>query len=350
MIDLRSDFLSSPTPAMLAAMAAAAGMDKGYGPRGDPNQQRLEQRAAELLGKEDALFMPTCMMANLVAAMVAVKPGEAILLDQSSHMLRSESGALAAHARALALPIESVRGVIDPDRLAAMVDPGGMQQPRTAMLALENTHNKAGGVALPASLLQAQREAVGSIWIHLDGSRLLNAAAALGETASALARHADSVSLSLNKGLSAPAGAILAGPSSFIERATEVRQQLGGGWRPVGMLAAAALVGLETMVPQLAVDHRNAARIARVLDACDGISMDLESVQTNIVRGRLRHPRVTPGDLESALLDAGIRLSVGEDGSFRVVTYHDITPAAAEKVCRVLREILGARQAPTAPR
>jgi len=343
-IDLRSDFLSSATPAMLAAMAAAATDRKGYGPRGDPHQQRLEERAAELLGKADALFVPTCMMANLLAAMAVVKPGEAILVDSASHVLRSESGALAALARAITLPLPSVMGRMQIADIAAALDTGSIQQPRSAMIMLENTHNKAGGVALPRDYAAAIRGIIGSTWMHLDGSRIFNAAAALGETAASLAASADSVSVSLNKGLSAPVGAILAGPKDFIATATALRQQIGGGWRPVGMLAAPAVVALDTMQAQLPKDHRNAAAIGATLAECAGIIIDRATVQTNIVRARLKHPALTPAAFEAALSTAGILTSVGSDGAFRMVTYHDIGEPETEHVCRQLRAILGLRK------
>lgn len=344
MIDLRSDFLSSATPAMLAAMTAAATGRKGYGPRGDPHQQRLEERAAELLGKEDALFVPTCMMANLLAAMAVVRPGEAILLDSASHVLRSESGALAALARAITLPLPSAMGRMRLADITAALDAGTIQQPRSAMIMLENTHNKAGGVALPRDYAAAIRAAIGSVWMHLDGSRIFNAAAALGETAAGLAASADSVSVSLNKGLAAPAGAILAGPKDFIATATALRQQIGGGWRPVGMLAAAAVVALDTMQAQLPEDHRNAAAIGATLADCAGIVIERATVQTNIVRARLQHPALTPAAFEAALAAAGILASVSADGAFRMVTYHDISEVQTGHVCRQLREILGPRR------
>ncbi|MCW5751160.1 MAG: hypothetical protein KIT81_08430 [Alphaproteobacteria bacterium] len=341
MIDLRSDFLSSPSAAMLAAMAEAATGEKGYGPRDDPHQRRLEELAAEMLGKEDALFLPTCMMANLLAVMCAAGRGEAVILDAASHLLNSESGAMAAIAGTLALALPSERGRIPPALIAETLHPGTLQQPRTAMLVLENTHNKAGGIANGADYYAEARAAAGSCWMHLDGSRIFNAAVALGCGARDLVRSFESVAFSLNKGLAAPAGAILAGPASFIGEATRLRQQLGGGWRPVGMLAAAGVVALRTMVGRLADDHARARRIAETLAGCAGVDIDLSSVQTNIVRGRLRHPRLAAEAFRSELETRGIRIQVAADGAFRLVTYHDIDDDLTGEVCATLRGILG---------
>lgn len=341
MIDLRSDFLSSPTPAMMAAMGEAATGDKGYGPRDDPHQRRLEELAARMLGKADALFVPTCMMANLLAVMAVARPGEAVILDQASHMLNSESGALSAIAGALALPLPAERGRIAPAAIGRTLDAGTLQQPRTVMLALENTHNKAGGVANGPDYYAEARVACGTCWMHLDGSRIFNAAVALRLPAEDLARPFESVAISLNKGLAAPAGAILAGPTSFIENAARLRQQIGGGWRPVGMLAAAGVVALRTMVDRLAGDHARARRIAETLAECEGVSIDLSTVQTNIVRGRLRHPRLGAEEFQSAMQARGILMQVAGDGAFRLVTYHDIDDAKTGHACASLREVLG---------
>lgn len=345
MIDLRSDFLSSPTPAMLTALAAAAADDQGYGPRDDPHQQALERAAALALGKEDALFVPTCMMANLLAVMAVARPGDAVLLDDQSHALTAESGALAALAGVITRPLPSDRGRVPLPLLAHALDAGSLQQPRTRCVLLENTHNKAGGVALPSAYFDDVRACVGAdVWMHVDGSRIFNAAVALGVPPPSLVAAADSVSFSLNKGLAAPAGAILAGPVPFIAEATRLRQQMGGGWRPVGMLAAAARVGLETLIPRLAEDHAHARLLAETLQTCHGVTLDLSSVQTNIVRGRLQSTRLTSEVFQSRMAAAGVRLQVASDGSFRLVTYLGIDSAMVAQVCGALRGALGAKE------
>lgn len=340
MIDLRSDFLSTPTPAMHAAMARAAERDKGYGPREDPLQSELEQHGAHLLGKEDALFVPTCTMANLLAVMVVARRGDAVLLDEAGHTMNSESGSLAAVAGVMTVPLPSRHGRVAPHDISAALRQGSLQQPDTRMVLLENTHNKAGGVAVDSAHFAAVRQAMGTRWLHLDGSRLLNAAVALGESAQALARDADSVSLSLNKALAAPAGALLAGPAAFIEEATRLRQQLGGGWRPVGMLAAAALVGLRTMVARLHEDHAHARQLAQTLAASGLVSIDMSTVQTNIVRARLDTTRLPAARLVTTLREAGVLVQAGADGAMRLVTYPDITPPMVRQACEALSRAL----------
>ena len=340
MIDLRSDFLSSPTPAMLDAMRTVAGHDKGYGPRDDPQQRLLEQTAADLLGKDDALFVPTCMMANLLAVMAAAKRGDAVVLDSDSHVLNGESGALAAIAGVVTLPLPASRGRIPLEALAACLESGTLQQPRTSVVMMENTHNRAGGVAVGADYYADVRRCIGDRWLHLDGSRIFNAAVALAESPAALVRSADSVAVSLNKGLAAPAGALLAGPVGFIAEATRLRQQLGGGWRPVGMLASAALIGLKSMGARLADDHRHARLLALTLARCQRVTVDLASVQTNIVRARLDCSRIEPRGFQAALETEGVRIRIGDDGAFRLVTYVDITQEMTTHVCAVLTALL----------
>ena len=311
MIDLRSDFLSSPTAAMVAAMTVAAGDERGYGPREDPNQQALEASAARALGKEDALFVPTCTMANLLAVMSVVPRGAAVVLDAQSHACTSESASLSGVAGVLTRPLQSAQGRIPLAHMAAAIESGPGPQARARCVLLENTHNKGGGIALPREYFDDVRACIGRhVWLHLDGSRIFNAAVALGVSVQSLVAPADSVSFSLNKGLAAPAGAMLAGPASFIAEATQLRQQLGGGWRSVGMLAAAARVGLETLVPRMAEDHAHARRLAQARLGCKGITLELASVQTNIVRGRLQSQAVSPAGFQRAMADAGVQLQV----------------------------------------
>ena len=345
MIDLRSDFLSSPTAAMVEAMAAAADGEHGYGPREDPQQLALEAAAARALNKEDALFVPTCTMANLLAVMSVVPRGGAVVLDAQSHAFTSESDSLAGVAGVLTQPLQSAQGRIPLAQMAAAIEKGPLQQTRAGCVLLENTHNKGGGIALPREYFDAVRACIGPhVWLHVDGSRIFNAAVALGVPARSLVAPANSVSFSLNKGLAAPAGAMLAGPASFIAEATRLRQQLGGGWRSVGMLAAAARVGLDTLVPRMAEDHAHAALLARALVACHGISLELSSVQTNIVRGRLQSKRLSAAGFQDAMAEAGVRLQVAADGSFRLVTYPGITLDMVSSACTAFREVLGIKE------
>jgi threonine aldolase len=266
--DLRSDFLSSPTPEMVAAMTAAAVQPDGFGLRENRHQRALEAYAAKLLGKQDALLFPTCTMANLAAVMAQVRPGETVIGDAASHCILSEAGGIAALAGAMVVGLAGDAGQLPIDALTvalrAPIDP--QRQPARLVL-LETTHNRSGGVALPL----AHIEAVGALareagaGLHIDGARFFNAAIALGIDPSQMAAPATTVSLSLNKGLGAPSGALLVGSRDVISRALVIRQQLGGGMRPSGAIAAAGLVALETMLPQLRHDHDNARGLAAAL-------------------------------------------------------------------------------------
>lgn len=267
-LDLRSDFLGPPTPAMLDAMAAAAAEPDGFELRENRHQRALEAYAAELLGKDDALLFPTCTMANLVAVMAQAKPGDTVVGEAQSHCLTSESGGIAACAGTMSLGLAGEGGKLPLDALAvALGNPAHPQRSTVGLVVLETTHNRAGGRALPLPHVEQVGEMArqAGVPLHIDGARFFNAALSLGATPSAMARPASSVSVSLNKGLCAPNGALLVGSRDLIERALVLRQRLGGGMRPSGVIAAAGLVALETMIPQLQRDHDNARLLATAL-------------------------------------------------------------------------------------
>lgn len=283
--DLRSDFLSPATETMILAMVHAARTPQGFGLREDPRQEALEAHAAQLLGKEDALFMPTCTMANLIAAMVQTSPGAVVLADAESHCVLSEAGGLAAVAGLMVRGLPARDGRPDPERIAAELAAGSdAQRPPVGLVVLETTHNRAGGVPLPLDYLAGIGRlcAINGVPLHLDGARLFNAAIAQKVPAATIAAPATTVSISLNKGLCAPAGAILAGPTEVIEVALVLRQRLGGGMRPLGPLAAAGLIALQTMVARLAEDHANTRALAYRL-ADHGLPVDPDGVETNIL-------------------------------------------------------------------
>ena len=284
-VDLRSDFLTRPTPAMLAAMAAAARAPAHFGLREDPQQQRLEQRTAELLGTEDALLMPTCTMANEIALMLLTAPGDVVLAPADAHVVTSEAGAPAALAR---VQVRAVAGAAPcPPRAAweaAAATPADALKPRASALLLENTHNRTGGA--PVSVEQTAEVTdvarAHGLRAHLDGARVFNAAVALGVPVHALCAGFDTVALSLNKGLGAPLGAMLAGKADLIARALVHRQRLGGAIRPTGMVSAAALEALADP-SHLARDHARARALADGLAAIAGLYVDPAAVVTNIV-------------------------------------------------------------------
>jgi threonine aldolase len=330
-VDLRSDFLTRPTPAMVDAMAAAAREPAQFGLREDPRQQALERRLAGLLGLEDSLLFPTCTMANEVGLMLHGRPGDVVATQIDSHIVTSEAGAPAALG---GLSVEVVPG--DPvmpaleawEAIARRASDA--LKPKVAVFELENTHNRGGGAPLDASYMAG---VVGiaaryGIRVHVDGARLFNAAVALSAEPAALVRGCDTVAVSLNKGLGAVVGGALAGSRAQIERALVLRQRLGGGIRPTGIIAAAGLVAVETW-PSLTEDHRRARILAQALTGMRGI--DVRPPATNIVI-----VAVQPGGPDAAVLcdrlaARGILALPFGDRRIRLVVYRDIDDAAIER-------------------
>ena len=265
-IDLRSDYYPLARPDVLAAMAAAAAVGGGFDTRDDPFVRALEQLAAEILGKDDALFLPTCSMANQTAIQLFCQRGDGYVAEATSHVIVAEHGAPAALAGATALPIAGRDRQPDVAALEAVLDEPPIDVvPR--LLVLENTHTRLGGLPLTVEATRTLAAAARSagMAVHLDGARLLNACVALGCRPDELAAPADTVSLSLNKGLGAPTGAILAGPRERIREAVKVRSRVGGNWRGAGMLAAGASAALKAGHAHLAADHEHALQLADLL-------------------------------------------------------------------------------------
>ena len=324
-LDLRSDFLSPPTPEMLAAMAAAAREPDGFELRENSQQRALEAYAAKLLGKDDALLFPTCTMANLAAVMAQIRPGEVVVGDAASHCVLSEAGGIAALAGGMVVGLKGESGRLPIGELKAVLGAAADPQRQPARLVLlETTHNRAGGVALPP----AHIEEVGRLardagaGLHIDGARFFNAAVALDVAPADMAAPARTVSLSLNKGLGAPNGALLVGPREIIARALVLRQQLGGGLRPAGAIAAAGRVALETMLPQLRRDHAVARELAAALRGL-GLRVGPDADGTNIVL-------VEPGPTSdvaaflAALEGRGVRAIAFGPGRLRLCVHRGI--------------------------
>ena len=286
-IDLRSDTVTLPTPAMREAMAGAAVGDDVFGE--DPTINALEQRGAAILGKEAGLFVPSGTMGNLIATTTHCRPGESVLLGDTSHIFLNEVGGLAELGGLVAHVLPDAGGKLNADQIATSIHAASMHTPGTRLICVENSHNFAGGVVShPNELLRIRAVAdQHGIPIHMDGARLFNAVVALGLPARSLAASADSVSFCFSKGLAAPVGSLLTGSSEFISRARRKRKQLGGGMRQAGVLAAAAKVALDTMIDRLADDHANARSLAEGLARLDGFHVALETVQTNIVMADL---------------------------------------------------------------
>lgn len=339
-IDLRSDVLSRPTPEMIEAMTAAARERTYFGLREDPRQCMLEQRAAELLGHEDALMFPTCTMANEVGLQLLTRPGDLVAAPGDAHMVTSEANAPAVLS---GVRVEAVPGSVPLPPLQAWekvaTRSGDTQNPRVTTFVIENTHNRAGGAVINAESTQALARLAKQTGMKLliDGARLLNAAVALGERPEALASCADVVSISLNKSLGAPNGAILAGSRVLIERALVLRHRLGGGFRPTGILAAAALVALSNWT-HMAEDQRRTRLLAQGFRKLDGLSI-IEPA-TNILIVVITAPNLSPKELCARLAAHGVlALPFGED-RIRMVVYRDIDDAATEQVIATMSRCL----------
>lgn len=344
-IDFRSDFIARPTPEMIRAMVDAAQHQPDFGLREDSYVAALEADAAKLLGKEDALFCPTCTQANQIAIRLHCRPGESVVAESLSHIFTSESGALASLTGALAVGVPGSHGVMDSDAFARSIRAGDPARSRTALVVVENTHVYSGGRIVPIDAMRTIQDMARShgIAVHLDGARLFNAAIALGRPVRELAHCADSVAVSLNKGLAAPMGAILAGSRDFIREATRVRHMFGGGWRPAHLLAAAASVALGTMIDRLSDDHANAKRLAEALTSRHGLSVDADQVQSNIVLLHVDPKVIAVDELIQKLRAQDILvmpIAVGSASTLRFVTHHDISATDIERTVSAIKAIV----------
>lgn len=322
-IDLRSDTVTQPTPEMRRAMADAPVGDDVFGD--DPTINELERRAAELMGKDAAVFVASGTMGNITALLTHTQRGDEVIVGSEAHILLAEVGGTGALAGAVLRPLPNdARGRLDPAAVESTIRPQNVHFPRTALVCLENTHNRCGGAALTVQDTESIAEVARrhGAAVHLDGARIFNAAVALGVSARELAAPADSVTFCLSKGLSAPVGSLLCGSHDFIDRARRNRKMLGGGMRQAGILAAAGLVALDSMIDRLAEDHENAAVLARGLAELPGIEIDPDVVQSNLVFFRFDdEPAAT---FSQRLKDAGILAGASGPRSIRMVTHYGI--------------------------
>ena len=321
-IDLRSDTVTQPTAEMRRAMFEAAVGDDVFGD--DPTVNALERRAAELMGKEAALLVASGTMGNITAILTHTGRGDEVVVGDQAHILQSEVGGAGALAGAVLRPVRNdTRGRIDPREVEALIRSENVHHPHTALVCLENTQNRCGGAALPAAHVAEVAEVAHrhGVAVHLDGARIFNAAVALGVPAAELAAPVDTITFCLSKGLAAPVGSLLCGSAELVARARRNRKMLGGGMRQAGILAAAGLVALETMVDRLAEDHANARLLAEGLARIPGIEIDPATVETNLVFFRVAanaYPRFT-----RALDEAGVLAGASPD-RVRMVTHHGI--------------------------
>lgn len=343
MIDLRSDTVTRPTPEMRAAMAAAEVGDDVYGE--DPTVNSLEQRAAEIFGREAAIFVPTGSMGNLIAARLHTEHGQEVICESRAHILDWEMGMVAAFAGCVPRTVVAERGILQWPAIEKAIAPKIYYRAQTGLVWLENSHNIAGGTVTPLPVLEeiwaSAREA--GLPTHLDGARVFNAAAALGEDVATLTRGFDTVMFCLSKGLGAPVGSMLVGSAKHIDRARGFRKALGGGMRQAGVLAAAGLIALETMPARLGEDHAHARLLAEAVARCPEVSIDLEAVQTNIVIFELGKGAGGSGDapaLVARLRDAGVLASALGPHTVRLVTHFDVSREECERSAEILVGLL----------
>ena len=325
-VDLRSDTITKPTSAMRRAMAEAEVGDDVFGE--DPTVNRLEEMAAERLGKESGLLVTSGTMANLVSQLVHCGRGDEMILGDQAHSFFYEQGGAAAvgsiHPRIVPNQIDGKLALED---IEAAIRPDNVHFPRTRLIQLENTHNRCNGSPLEAGYLHSVRELADKydLKIHLDGARLFNAAAALEVDAVELAADVDSVSICLSKGLAAPVGSVVCGSRSFIDKARRARKVLGGGMRQAGVLAAAGITALTEMAERLVEDHGNARKLAYGLSQIDGLSLDPEIIKTNIVFLDTVKPDLNAADLSRRLDEKGVKILPTAERRLRAVTHYHIT-------------------------
>jgi threonine aldolase len=344
-IDLRSDTVTLPSVPMRRAMAEAEVGDDQYGE--DPSVNRLQEEVAALLGTEAALFLPSGTMANQVALRTLTRPGDDVLVPTEAHIVLHETGAAAANSGVQLSAIGS-GGIYDADDVApAIKPPGHIVYPPTTLLVAENTHNRAGGVVFPADALRAALAIAREHGLHayLDGARLLNASVASGSPAAELAAGFDLVSLSLSKGLGAPAGSMLAGSREVIGRAHRYRRMAGGAMRQAGILAAAGSYALAHNVERLAEDHANASLLADELLRGDDIEIDLATVQTNIIVFTLVDRRGVPdaSTFVERCRERGVLLNAFGPRTVRAVTHLDVTADQVRAAAKVMRAVADGR-------
>ncbi len=342
-VDLRSDTLSLPTPEMLQSILTARLGDDSRD--GDPTVLELEGESARLMGKEAALLTVSGTMSNTVALRTHAEPGATAIVEASAHLYHMEFAGIAAACGLLVMPVPGRHGAPDLEGLRVAVRKSGMGFPARGIVCLENTHNAAGGTVIPLEHV-ARCAAIAhdaGLPVHLDGARIFNAAVALGVDAREVARPADSVSFCLSKGLSAPVGSLLAGSRAFVDRARKVRRALGGTMRQAGIIAAPGLVALRTMVARLREDHEHARAFAERVAALGGLSIDLESVQTNIVNVDVSGLGIDAATFGRHLDGLGVRGLPGIGTSIRFVTYRGITRADIDRAVAAVESIVAAR-------
>ncbi|MEK7832976.1 MAG: GntG family PLP-dependent aldolase [Acidobacteriota bacterium] len=342
LIDLRSDTVTKPTVAMRRAMAEAEVGDDVYGE--DPTVNRLQERAAELFNKEAALFVPTGTMGNQICVRLHTRPGTEIVLEERSHIFNYEMGSAAAFSGVTCRPVRGEDGLLNWDLIAGAIHTSAPYYVTpTSLVALENSHNMAGGSVMPLAAMNDICEHAHALGLptHLDGARVFNAALALNTTVAEIAKPFDSVMFCLSKGLGAPVGSMIVGSKDFIKEAVSIRKMLGGGMRQVGVLAAAGKIALEESPKVLIEDHANAKRLAEGLAELSGVKIDPERVQTNIAIFDIAATGVSTAQMTAELKARGVLANGINAREMRMVTHYDVSREDIEQTIKITKEILG---------
>jgi threonine aldolase len=341
MIDLRSDTVTKPSPEMRRAMAEAVVGDDVF--LEDPSINRLQSRAAQIFGREAALFVPSGSMGNLACVMAQTRPGQEVICETNGHVYNYEMGSLSAVGGVLPRIVDGEDGILSWSAIEAAIRPKVYYRPQTALICLENTVNMAGGTVYPTALANeiCDRAHEREIHVHLDGARVFNAATYLKEDVADMTKKFDSVQFCLSKGLGAPVGSMIVGTRDFIERCRSIRKMLGGGMRQAGVLAAAGLLALEQGPKRLQDDHDKAHVLARRLAELPGITLNARKVQTNIVIFSVKKSGLSSSAFLSKLADRQV-LAVPVDGErVRMVTHLDVTEQEVEEAADAVQDILG---------
>ncbi|HPC36701.1 MAG TPA: low-specificity L-threonine aldolase [Candidatus Marinimicrobia bacterium] len=341
-IDLRSDTVTKPSSEMRAAMAGAEVGDDVYGE--DPTVNRLQEKVAVLLGKEAALFVPSGTMSNQIAIKCLTQPGDEIICEYESHIYTYEASGPAFNSLVMPRPVKGHYGVMAIEDVVKAIRPDNIQTGRTSLIEVENTHNRAGGTIYPLAEIEKLTEVANEhhIAMHLDGARLMNASVSTGIAPAEYAKYFDSVSLCLSKGLGAPIGSVLSGSRNFIAKALRVRKIFGGAMRQVGILAAAGLYALDHNVQRLQIDHENARLLAQGLSEIDGLYIDKQQVQTNMVMIYVRSLRWTTEKIVQQLLAKGVGMNAIDSERIRAVTHLDVRRDQILEAIEIFKKIMEA--------
>jgi threonine aldolase len=338
-IDLRSDTVTLPTEEMLEAIRHAKLGDDVF--REDPTVNRLEEMAAEKMGKEAALLVTSGTQANLVSLMSNTKRGELVILEAESHMYWYEVGGISAIAGLLPWPLKSLLGALDPKDVEAAIRPRNIHFPEPTLVCIENTHNRHGGTVITPDQIRAISTVAKAhgLRLYMDGARIFNAAVALKVNVKEFTRHVDNLMFCLSKGLSCPVGSVVVGTQEFIDKARKARKVLGGGMRQAGIIAAAGIVALEKLVDRLKEDHRNAKRLAEGISKIQGVAVNMERVQTNMVLFDISGLGVADELFLSKLKENGVLALANAKNKVRMVTHRGIEKEHIEKAVAAVENV-----------